>query len=99
MHDSIRRHVTSTFCYVEYTGAWCELHTESCTCTTLHVELCRDLVICIALCIYTGLQTHNRIECVLTAGADKSTSICYIRYFKQRRLCCLRYLLICNSVS
>lgn len=99
MHDCICRHITGTPGDVEYAGAGCELHAEPCTCAPLNVELSGDLVVGILLCIHTRLQTHDRIECVLAAGANKCASVCDIGHTEQRYFLCTRYLLISSSIS
>lgn len=99
MHNRICRHVTCASGNVKDTGAGCELHAKACTCTPLNVELSRDLIIGVLLCIYTRLQPHNRVECVLAAGADKSAPVCNIWHPQQRRLLCARNLFISSCIS
>lgn len=67
VHNCICWYVTRASGDVEDTGAGRELHAEACTCAPLNVELSRDLVVGILLCIHTGLQPHDRVEGVLAA--------------------------------
>ena len=99
MHDCICRHVTGASGDIEDTGAGCELHAEACTCAPLNVELSRYLIVGVLLCIHTRLQPHDRVECVLAAGADKSASVCNIRYPQQCRLLRACNLFISSCIS